>query len=596
MGAGDSATFNVVKNLVVAAGDPSGTGFHWDSAYTVSSYSQLVSRVTGGGSNTAAFTVKIAGAGVADVKVEVFDSQPGSGSGSPVATFTASGASVNVSGVHEGQWVKVSSTTPFSSITYDHSTGTDYKLGAIDLQTANIQTPFSFTLPVEGSDRDHDTQASTITVNIPAAAAPVVLDLDGNGLQLVDHTAGAIYDYNGDGVREATAWIGRGDGFLVYDENGDDRASNASEFVFTQRVPGAATDLAAVRAEFDSNHDGKLTAADAGFERFGVWQDANGDGLAQAGEFKTLGELGIVSIDLVSDGKAYTTANGEAQVFGQASFTRADGTTGLVGDVALAMGTDPLRAAQQQLSTANTDYVSGLIAAGVAAAIASAPQGAELAETLRHLVQDYATHAAKSGAATSPLLDESKPAPVDHGSPAAATVQPAGEVAHSALAHTEPTTVAAMVDKGADAAAYHMPAEPAAEEAHAAPGHLQAAAPVAGGLVDASAIPMAALATHDAAAPATVASAEPAQAGEPGLEAQALQQLAHVLTEALGGGGTVDHLLASLPDGHGGTATLSLAEVDGAPQLILSDAALGVSVNLTEMVANHDAVALTGHV
>ena len=46
-----------------------------------------------------------------------------------------------------------------------------------------------------------------------------------------------------------------------------------------------------------------LDANDARFGEFAVWQDANGDGVSDAGEVKTLAELGITSINLTSSGK-----------------------------------------------------------------------------------------------------------------------------------------------------------------------------------------------------------------------------------------------------------------------------------------------------
>ncbi|MDD5242093.1 MAG: hypothetical protein PHG47_10320 [Sulfuricella sp.] len=47
----------------------------------------------------------------------------------------------------------------------------------------------------------------------------------------------------------------------------------------------------------DANYDGKLTAADQVWEEFRVWQDANGDGLQEAGETHTLAEIGITELD-----------------------------------------------------------------------------------------------------------------------------------------------------------------------------------------------------------------------------------------------------------------------------------------------------------
>ncbi len=58
--------------------------------------------------------------------------------------------------------------------------------------------------------------------------------------------------------------------------------------------------------------------------------------MSDAGEFRTLTEVGIVSISLKSDGVGYTAAGGDVTVFGSSTFTRADGTTGVVADAAFA--------------------------------------------------------------------------------------------------------------------------------------------------------------------------------------------------------------------------------------------------------------------
>src|SRR5690606_33719273 len=136
------------------------------------------------------------------------------------------------------------------------------------------------------------------------AAPPVALDLDGDGVEFLSQAAGVAFDYDGDGVAEPTAWAGPDDGLLVHDANGDRVANDGSEIVF---AVGASTDLEGVRLRFDSDGDGKLTAADTEFSRFGVWQDANSNGVTDPGEFSTLSELGIASLDLTSDGKSYVS-------------------------------------------------------------------------------------------------------------------------------------------------------------------------------------------------------------------------------------------------------------------------------------------------
>ena len=62
---------------------------------------------------------------------------------------------------------------------------------------------------------------------------------------------------------------------------------------------------------YDSNGDGQLSGADAAFDDFGVWQDADSDGQVDAGELQSLTAASIASISLSSDGVSYSAAGGD---------------------------------------------------------------------------------------------------------------------------------------------------------------------------------------------------------------------------------------------------------------------------------------------
>jgi hypothetical protein len=51
-------------------------------------------------------------------------------------------------------------------------------------------------------------------------------------------------------------------------------------------------------ASFDSNQDGQITAADTNWNTLKVWQDANHNATVDAGELKTLAQLGITQLSL----------------------------------------------------------------------------------------------------------------------------------------------------------------------------------------------------------------------------------------------------------------------------------------------------------
>jgi hypothetical protein len=192
-------------------------------------------------------------------------------------------------------------------------------------------------------------------VSAASDGMPVILDLDGDGVNIVQLGAStASFDMDGDGGREHTAWAGAGDGFLAIDLAADGKSGpdgmidQSAEIVFTQWSPGASSDMATLREVFDTNHNGQLDLGDVRWNEFRIWQDANGDGVSQPGEVKTLDALGLASIGLEPAGPSQHFSDGSA-IHGLAGFTRADGTMGTAADVALAyqIGADQFFAAIQ---------------------------------------------------------------------------------------------------------------------------------------------------------------------------------------------------------------------------------------------------------
>ncbi|MBC7951316.1 MAG: tandem-95 repeat protein, partial [Rhodospirillaceae bacterium] len=164
---------------------------------------------------------------------------------------------------------------------------------------------------------------------------PVVLDLDGDGLELtaIDEKS-VLFDINDDGFLDKLGWVGGDDGLLAYDYDGNGVIEHGNEISFAQYLDGARTDLEGLKA-FDSNHDGALDGDDAEWSKFGVWRDADGDGITDQGEFNNLTDMGIRDIGLASDWNSYRDHGNT--VFGHASYSTIDGRTAIAGDVMLAM-------------------------------------------------------------------------------------------------------------------------------------------------------------------------------------------------------------------------------------------------------------------
>jgi hypothetical protein len=138
-------------------------------------------------------------------------------------------------------------------------------------------------------------------------------------------------DMNADGVLDTTAWAGSQDGVLVHDTFGDGSVRSTSQFAFARH--GGETDLQGLAESFDSNRDGVLNKLDMAYDKFAVWQDANQNGQADAGEVKHLIALDITEIQLHTDGVVSTPAAG-VTVAGHSTATLSTGTSMLVADAA----------------------------------------------------------------------------------------------------------------------------------------------------------------------------------------------------------------------------------------------------------------------
>ena len=74
-----------------------------------------------------------------------------------------------------------------------------------------------------------------------------------------------------------------------------------------------------------------IDAKDAAYSQLKVWVDANGDGVSQSGELKSLASLDIASISVNGD---KTSAKDKGNWIGmQSTMTKTDGSTAATGDV-----------------------------------------------------------------------------------------------------------------------------------------------------------------------------------------------------------------------------------------------------------------------
>ena len=187
---------------------------------------------------------------------------------------------------------------------------------------------------VDRGNVDHHGNSSTDGKHEPERGErenrPILLDLDGNGVKITEYGSSTQFMTGKGGLQHRTSWAGAGDGVLFFDPDGRNAITEERQYVFTEWNPTASGDLEALRSIWDTNGDGKLSAADAEFAKFKVLV-TNADGSTTV---MTLAALGITEINLTANAVNIELPDGSV-ITGQTSFTRSNGTTGTVANTTL---------------------------------------------------------------------------------------------------------------------------------------------------------------------------------------------------------------------------------------------------------------------
>lgn len=465
--------------LLTCGGDPKGGGydFQYDGHYTVTGASALFKSTTGSTVQITAFDdadtggEMVVGNGVKDqingVSITYFGVSYVSPSGSQIIvptseaiTYTVNGhaftvqlvdGSVLVSGVSgdtgsslNGTVIAVYTQNGYNSVEYTWAAGENFQIGDFGATTLS-KDPVSFTVPIQVVDGDGDVAASSISVTAITPAAPpippIVIDLDGDGAEFSSLSAGVMFDYDGNGIAHGTAWAGADDGILAIDRNGDGIVNDGSEIVFGG---DGLTDLEGLAAKYDSNGDGVLDANDADFAKFGVWQDANQNGVTDEGEFHSLSEMGIVSINLTSDNVVYSAADGDVLVHGTGTYTMADGSTGTLADASfMTLGGEDL---ENRLSTTAT--TTALVASAGLALVAETVAASETAPAPSGSTDETAVSSEPVATVDPTPTSEAEPAPtVSQLTEETSSSEPQhGSTDHASATDDAPATLAQVVD------------------------------------------------------------------------------------------------------------------------------------------------------
>jgi Ca2+-binding RTX toxin-like protein len=222
--------------------------------------------------------------------------------------------------------------------------GNDLIVGRTDTgDTVNVSNWSSGQLGITLQGGNDDTPDDKVKDDFDASKKwvrrrdPLVLDLDGDGVETVpiSTTSPIMFDGDADGIKTSTGWVKADDGFLVMDRNGNGVIDNGSE-QFGNSTPlsagGTAADGFAALAQEDTNLDGKVDSADSRWGQLRVWRDLNQDGISQSNELFTMTQIGVASFNVAKTQNLTTLSNGN-QIADLGFYTKTDGSTGTMGDV-----------------------------------------------------------------------------------------------------------------------------------------------------------------------------------------------------------------------------------------------------------------------
>ncbi len=175
-------------------------------------------------------------------------------------------------------------------------------------------------------------EAATVAPRID----PLVLDLDGDGIETTSTRNGSIilFDHDGDGIKTGTGWVKPDDGWLVLDRNGNGTIDSGHELFGVNTIKSngqLAKDGFDALKDLDANQDYKVDSNDEVFANLRIWRDLNQDGISQANELSTLSDNSITAININSTAVRNDLGNGNIQT-AAGSFIRANGTTGITGE------------------------------------------------------------------------------------------------------------------------------------------------------------------------------------------------------------------------------------------------------------------------
>lgn len=168
---------------------------------------------------------------------------------------------------------------------------------------------------IEGQTIEYEGRTLNVVDSSFRWSSPIILDMEGDGVELGAADEGVVFDIDADGTSDQTAWTKEqdsfDDAFLVFDKDGNDQIDSGAELFGDQN--GASNGYEEL-AKYDSNDDGKIDNQDVMdmdgdgdtekvMETLELWADLDADGKVDEGELKSLQEMGVTSISTEYEGQ-----------------------------------------------------------------------------------------------------------------------------------------------------------------------------------------------------------------------------------------------------------------------------------------------------
>ena len=231
-------------------------------------------------------------------------------------------------------------------------------------------------MATETANGDSQSTSLPLTVSVLPTnfASPIILDLNGDGVQTLDINAtNGRFDLLNTGNAIRSGWISKEDAFLAIDTNGNGKIDDRSELFGGEVGEGFAK-----LAGFDSNGDGQVDKYDARFNELRLWQDRDSDHQTDAGGLQSLTDARIAALSVSYRIKA-EQQNGN-WVLERSTATTSDGRSIEIADAYFQVDVDQGR---QASTIASAPRTSGDIDRLIAATSATATPRAEARITVQ---------------------------------------------------------------------------------------------------------------------------------------------------------------------------------------------------------------------